>query len=51
MFIGFDADVEPEEGPKEFSGEKRSIAGSLRYVEVKTAPLHWRYYMKRVFQR
>ena len=29
--------------------EKRSIAGSLSYVKVKSAPFHWRYYLKRVF--
>jgi argininosuccinate lyase len=28
----------------------RAIAGSLRYVKVKMAPLHWLYYLKQVFR-
>lgn len=27
------------------------IAKSLSYVKVKSAPLHWRYYLKRIFQQ
>jgi hypothetical protein len=30
--------------------EKRPIAGSLSYIKVKTALLHWLYFLKRIFK-
>jgi len=34
----------------DFKDEKRSIVGSLSFVKVKSAPLHWLYYLKRIFR-
>ena len=31
--------------------QKRSIAGSLSYIKVKSAPLHWCYYLKRILSK